>query len=165
MVGAQEKVARLFRDWTTEVPAFRPFERQVAGDLRQLLEQRGVAEERIAKQLDLLSVEPQIPVVPPGGGVNTMGSESLEECVPLGFGWSAVGESVRPSPTSPAATPPPHQGETGDVEEKDEGLGETPGSFVFSIRGSCNRRTPTVYRGVLEKTRSPLQGLSAGRVG
>eukprot|EP00435_Cladocopium_sp_Y103_P061718 s1184_g23.t1 len=65
---AQREVALMFQEWATDRPAFGDFERQVAGDLRRFLEARGVAEERIALQLDRLSVDLRAEPVPPSEG-------------------------------------------------------------------------------------------------
>ena len=149
VTGAQQKVAQMVQEGPDSSSAFGAFEHQVAGELRRYLELRGVAEETVLKQLEAIALPPSQPV-PPSVGVLSSEVWSLEEAASLGFGDSTVklesspgpAGSVRPSPTSPAASPTQEEGEAeGEGAPVDGEQGEAPGTFVFSVLGSCNRRT------------------------
>ena len=99
--------------------------------------------------MEAIALPPSQPV-PPSVGVLSSEVWSLEEAASLGFGDSTVklesspgpAGSVRPSPTSPAASPTQEEGETeGEGAPVGGEQGEIPGTFVFSVLGSCNRRT------------------------
>ena len=99
--------------------------------------------------MEAIALPPSQPV-PPSVGVLSSEVWSLEEAASLGFGDSTVklesspgpAGSVRPSPTSPAASPTQEEGETeGEGAPAGGEQGEIPGTFVFSVLGSCNRRT------------------------
>ena len=121
---AQTKVATTLRD-SDDIKSFVDFDMQVTAELGEFLKERKVPAERVATQRERLELESERTGPLGGRGNRPVGAPS----------------SV-PSPSTPRWSDQPDEEETFDGSKKAEVAMEVPlGSFVFSVRGRCHRRT------------------------
>ena len=154
--GAQRKIADMIR--MSPPGKLNGLEDQIFRELRAYLEKRGVDESTIRQQLKHLEI-PMLEgedeakaseVIPCEGSVSDM--VPTEKASPSsGFGGAfrkskllEAPPDVEPSPTSPAMSveiSDPGEGMAGVGGEGVAEMEEKPGTYVFSVRGTCNRRT------------------------
>ena len=92
---AQRKVARMIHEGPDSNSALEAFEKQVAEDLRRFLERRGVAEEKIQKQMDAIELPSTQPRPPQSVGGIRDTAWSLGESASLGFGDTTASTEVK----------------------------------------------------------------------
>ena len=145
---AQEMVGNLIRRGPDGNRDLQLFEVQVLSDLSKYLEDRGVSSEKIKRQVDLLSMPVEVPV---GGGSPSGAAGSPAASVPYSLSVADVAYSAsvfgvktelasEPSAGGEAALLSSGESE-GEAEPAISGMDVALGSFVFSLRGTCNRRT------------------------